>query len=151
MSPFEEAELEMKSIGFGNLMTQALMLAFGLLLLVPCAYKLTTYLIFRNHAVAVDGVIDKPARGMELGSRPFVEYKDLHGKVFHIKSKAKTHWFYAPEKGAKIKVFYLEKDPGSAMVDSLFYYVFLPLGFMAVGGAIVVSVLKQNWRHQQRQ
>ena len=151
MSPLEEAGLEMKSIGFGNLMTQALMLFFGLILLVPCTYKLTTYVIFRNQAVAVDGIIDKAARGMELGSRPFVEYKDLRGNVYYMKSKAKTHWFYAPEKGAKIKLFYMEKDPGTAMVDSLFYYVFMPLGFMAIGGAIVVSVLKQNWRHQARQ
>jgi len=141
----------MKPIGFGNLMTQVLMLFFGLLLLVPCAYKLTTYVVFRNHAIAVDGIIDKPARGMELGSRPFVEYKDLQGNVYYMKSKAKTHWFYAPKKGAKIKVFYLEKDPGTAMVDSLFYYVFLPLGFMAVGGVIVIQVFKQNWRNQQRQ
>ena len=141
----------MKSIGFGNLMTHVLMLFFGLLLLVPCAYKLATYVVFRNHAIAVDGIIDKPARGMEMGSRPFVKYKDLLGNAYYMKSKAKTHWFCAPEKGAKIKVFYLEKDPETAMVDSLFYYVFLPLGFMAVGGAIVVSVLKQNWRRQARQ
>lgn len=58
----------MISTGLGNLMTQVLMLAFGLILLVPCAYK------------------------------------------------------------AKPK----------------------PIGFMAIGGAIVFRVFKQNWRHQER-
>lgn len=59
----------MKSTGLGYLMTQLLMLAFGLVLLVPCAYKLTTYILFRYKAVAVDGTVDKPARCRELGSR----------------------------------------------------------------------------------
>ena len=85
-----------------------------------------------------------------MGSRPFVEYKDLSGKAYYIKSKAKTHWLYAPVKGEKIRVFYQKKDPGTAMVDSLFYYVFLPLGFMAVGAAVVVLVFKQNWRQKER-
>ena len=140
----------MKSTGFGNLMTQALMLAFGLMLLLPCSYKLYTYGIFRGQATAVNGIIDKPARGMEMGSRPFVEYRDHQGNVYYLKSKAKTHWFYAPVKGEKIKVFYLQKDPKTAMVDSLFYYVFLPLGFMAIGGAIVFTVFKHNWRYQKK-
>lgn len=85
-------------------------------------------------------MIDKLVRGLELGSRPFVEYADLQGNVHTIKNKAKTHWVYAPEKGEKIGVFYLEKDPKTAMVDSLFHYVILSLGFMALGGAIVILV-----------
>jgi Protein of unknown function (DUF3592) len=134
----------------GECMTRLLMLGFGLMLLVPCAYKLTAYVVFRNQAVAVNGRVDKPSRGMEMGSRPFVEYKDLTGTVHYIKSKAKTHWLYAPVKGEKMRVFYREKDPGTAMVDSVFYYVFLPLGFMAVGGAIVILVFKQHWRQTDR-
>ena len=66
----------MKSTGLGNLMTRLLMLFFGLILLVPCAYKLYTYCVFRSQAIAVYGIVDKPARGMEMGSKPFVEYKD---------------------------------------------------------------------------
>ncbi|RLB84670.1 MAG: hypothetical protein DRH26_18990 [Deltaproteobacteria bacterium] len=146
MSPFKKTGSKIKLTGLGNLMTRLLMLFFGLVLLVPCAYKLYAYGIFRDQAIAVSGVIDKPARGLEMGSRPFVEYEDLQGNVYYIKSKAKTHWFYAPVKGEKIRLFYLEKDPGAATVDSLFYYVLLPMGFMAVGGAIVVQVFKQKWR-----
>jgi len=89
----------MISTGLGNLMTQVLMLAFGLILLVPCAYKLTTYIVFRNQSIAVNGIIDMSSRGMELGGRPFVEYKDLQGNVHTIKSKAKTHWFYGNRRG----------------------------------------------------
>ena len=148
MSPFKKTGSGMKSTGLGNLMTRLLMLFFGLILLVPCAYKLYAYCVFRSQAIAVYGIVDKPARGMELGSRPFVEYKDLQGNVYSKKSRAKTHWVYAPEKGEKICVFYLEKDPKTAMVDSLFHYVILPLGFMALG-AIVVLVFKQKWRQKE--
>jgi len=150
MSPFKKTKSGMKPTGLGNCMTRLLMLFFGLILLVPCAYKLYAYSVFRSQTIAVYGIVDKPARGMEMGSRPFVEYKDLAGNVHYIKSKAKTHWFYAPEKGEKIRVFYLEKDPKTAMVDSLFHYIILPLGFMAIGGAVVVLVFKQKWRQKEK-
>jgi len=118
---------------FGNLFTKLLFLALGFLFLIPSAYKLYTYGVFRYHAIFVDGIIVDASRGRDLGGRPFVKYRDLLGKSYESKSKVKTHWFFAPQVGEKIKVFYDNRDPNQAIIDSTFHYVLLPLGFISAG------------------
>ena len=121
----------------GNLGTRLTILFLGLLLLLPPAYKLYIYCEFRCHAVSVDGIIIDSSRGRDLGGRPFVEYKDLLGNTYERKSKAKTHWLFAPKVGEKIKVFYKKDAPDVAIVEGLFHYVFLPLLFIAVGSCLL--------------
>lgn len=116
-----------------NLATRLIILSLGLLFLLPSAYKLYTYCEFHFHAVSVDGVIIDPSRGRDWGSRPFVEYKDSLGNLHERKSKAKTHWFFAAKVGEKIRVLYDTRDPDIAIVDSRFYYIILPLFFVATG------------------
>jgi hypothetical protein len=135
----------MNSQLIGNLITKSFILTMGFILLVPSAYKVYRYCIFRSQSVVVNGIIEKPLWGGGLGGRPLIEYKDLQGKSHYFKSKAKTHWFYAPQKGEEIKVFYLEHDPEMAIVDSMFYHLFLPLFFVVIGTSAVVCVFRDGW------
>ena len=118
----------------------------GLLFLLPSAYKLYTYCVFRYHAIAVDGVISHASRGRDLGSRPFVEYRDLQGNAYERKSKAKTHWFYAPQVGERLKVYYDQRDPTIAIVDSMFHYVVMPLLFFAAGACFLFYAFRGGLR-----
>ena len=128
----------------GNLATKLLILSLGLLFLLPPAYKLYTYCAFRCRAISIDGIIIHSSRGRDLGSRPFVEYKDLLGNLHERKSKAKTHWFFAPKVGEKIKVLYDKRNPDVAIVDSTFYYIFLPLFFIAIGACFLFCLFRDS-------
>ena len=128
----------------GKLATKAMILSLGLLFLLPSGYKLYTYCAFRYHAVSVNGVITDASRGRDLGSRPFVEYKDLQGNAYERKSRAKTHWFFAPRVGEQIKVYYDKSNPAVAIVDSTFYYIVLPLCFIAIGAGFIFCLLRDS-------
>ena len=123
------------------------MLSLGLLFLLPPAYKLYNYCVFRAHAISVDGIITDALRGGDMGGRPFVEYKDLQGKSYERKSKAKTHWFFAPKVGEKITVFYDESDPTKAIVDNTFHYIVLPLCFILAGTCCILVVVRDSLPH----
>jgi hypothetical protein len=126
-------KMRIMQTSLGNFATKIIILSFGLLFLLPSAYKLYAYCAFRLHAVSVNGTIIDSSRGKDLGSRPFIEYKDLLGNSYERKSKVKTHWFFAAKVGEKIKVFYDRHDPTVAIVDSAFHYIILPLTFIAIG------------------
>ena len=79
-----------------------------------------------------------------MGGRPFVEYKDMQGTSYERKSKAKTHWFFAPKVGEKIKVFYDERDPTEAIVDNTFHYILLPLFLIISGISCIFFVVKDS-------
>lgn len=79
-----------------------------------------------------------------MGGRPFVEYKDLQGKSYERKSKAKTHWFVSPRVGEKIKVFYDKRDPNIAIVNDTFHYIILPLGFIITGICFIFYVFRDS-------
>jgi hypothetical protein len=136
----------MKSDLFGNLMVKLLVLSLGLFLFLSFAYKFYSYAIFRYHSVAVYGKVEKAMWGGDIGGRPFIDYKDTLGKIHSFRSKAKTNWFFAPKKGDKVKVFFLKNDPQQAIVDSVFYYILLPLVFCVLGAAILFTFLKSSWR-----
>ena len=128
------------------LIAKFFILFLGSILLVPFGYKLYNYCDLRYHAVAVYGVVEDPLQGGALGSRPFVEYKDLKGHKYGFKTEAKTHWFFAPQKGEKIRVLFLENEPQTAIADSLFHYGLLPLFFSLIGSALCFYTIKQAWQ-----
>ena len=128
----------------GNIGTKLIVLSLGLLFLLPSAYKLYTYCTFRFHAISVDGIITDASRGRDLGGRPFVTYQDLQGNSHGIKSKAKTHWFFAPKVGEKIKVIYDKRNPDVAIVDSTIHYIVLPLFFITTGVSFLFCLLRDS-------
>lgn len=129
-----------------NLFPPLLMLFLGSILLVPSAYQLYTYEQFLCNAVPGTGVVDKPMSGSDLGGRPFVQFRDLQGQVFGFKTKAKTHWFFAPQKGEKINILFLPEKPETVIVDNKFHYLVLPLVFFLIGGAVCFYALRLGWR-----
>jgi hypothetical protein len=133
----------MTSSLIGNLFTKLFVLLIGLIFILP-SYKLYSYILFRYQSVSVNGIIVMPSRGRDIGARPLVEYHDQQGNTYEIKSKAKTHWLFAPKKGEQIKVLFLRDAPEKAMVDSIFYYVVLPLCFVAIGVTMVFLVFKRS-------
>ena len=80
-----------------------------------------------------------------MGGRPFVEYKDMQGTSYERKSKAKTHWFFAPKVGEKIRVFYDKRDPNIAIVDNTFYYIVLPLCFIIAGSFTILYSVRDTF------
>jgi hypothetical protein len=128
----------------GNIATKLIILSLGLLFLLPSAYKLYTYCTFRYHAISVDGIITDALRGRDLGGRPFVTYQDLLGNSYERKSKAKTHWLFAPKVGEKIKVLYDKRNPAVAIVDSTIHYIVLPLIFIATGACFLFCLLRDS-------
>ncbi len=128
----------------GNIATKLIILSLGLLFLLPSAYKLYTYCTFRYHAISADGIITDASRGRDLGGRPFVTYQDLLGNSYERKSKAKTHWFFAPKVGEKIKVLYDKRNPAVAIVDSTIHYIVLPLIFIATGACLLYCLLRDS-------
>jgi hypothetical protein len=105
----------------------------GLIMAVPAVNILYTYYNYRCQGEVTYGIVDHPSSDRGLGGRPLIQYKDFLGEVHEFKSKAKTHWLYTSKKGEKIKVFFDKNEPQRAIVDSLFYYFFLPLIFFASG------------------
>ena len=134
----------MLPMSIGNIVTKLFILVLGLLFLLPPAFKLCNYSVFRLHAISVDGIITDASRGRDMGGRPIVEYKDLHGKSYEKKSKVKTHWFYKPKVGEKVKILYDEHDPNIAIVDNTFHYIILPMFFIAVGFCCLLHGLRSQ-------
>ena len=130
-----------------SLMVNLFVLLLGLVVLVPSAYQIYKYCTFRFKGISVYGVIENPLQAKDLGGRPFVEFEDLQGDKHGFKTKAKTNWFLAPKKGEKIKIYYFENDPQTAIVDSLFHYLIFPLFFNIIGIMIVIQVFKNLWQN----
>ncbi|MFW2367258.1 MAG: hypothetical protein ACN4GW_12630 [Desulforhopalus sp.] len=108
-------------------------LLLGLMMVLPALNKLYIYCSYRYLGHMTYGIIDHPSSGRDIGGRPLIQYNDLTGSVHEFKSRAKTHLFYTPQKGEKIKIFIHQSDPQKAIVDNLFHYVFMPIIFLAAG------------------
>lgn len=137
--------MTMRSQKIGNLFTKGFTLMIGFLLLLPSASKVYSYCLFRSQSVGVNGIIEKPLWGGGLGGKPLIKYTDHLGETHHFRSRAKTHWFFAPRTGEEITVFYLAQDPETAMVDSMFYHLFLPLFIVVTGASVVYLVFRDGW------
>ena len=101
---------------------------------VAGASKLYTFGSFRFWGETTLGEIVHPASSRGLGGRPLIQFEDSSGLVHEFKSVAKTHWFFKPQTGEKITVYFDKDEPQKAIVDSRFYYVVLPILFICVGG-----------------
>ena len=135
----------------GQLTPQVLVLVLGLMVCLPSAYRIYHYLKFRHSAVAVYGVVDKPcAGGSGFGATPLVEFQDREGRRHVIKSQVKTHFFVAARKGEPIKVLFSAQAPETALVDSLFHYIMLPLIFAVIGAGAIAMALKNGWQAVKR-
>lgn len=124
----------MQSPIIGTSLLRIFIFLLGLMLLLPALNKLYSYYNYRYLGYMVYGTVDHPSSGRDIGGRPWIQYLDKAGNVHEFKSKAKTHWFYAPKRGEKMKVFIHRRDTQKAIVDSLFYYVVLPLILLTAGG-----------------
>jgi hypothetical protein len=127
-----------------NLIPSLFMLLLGSIFLIPSTGKICSYYTFRNNAVSVFGTVDKapPGGGSGFGGRPLVRYEDLEGNVHVFKSRDKTHFFVAPQKGEPIKVLFLINDPRTAIVDSVLHHIYVPLIFSVIGLAVIYLALK---------
>lgn len=134
----------MQSAIIGQLSLRIFVFFLGLLLVLPALNKLYTYYNYRYLGSMTYGVIDHPSSGRDIGGRPLIQYRDPAGRVHEFKSKAKTHWFYAPKKGEKIKVFIHKNDTQKAIVNSMFHYVFLPLILFATGSCFCLYAIFQK-------
>lgn len=123
----------MKPTTIGPVSLRVFVFLLGLIMTLAAFNKLYTYCSFRYFGTVAYGIIEHPSASRDLGGRPLIQYLDESGNTHEFKSRAKTHWFKTPERGEKIKVFIHGKEPHKAIVDSLFYYVFLPLIFLACG------------------
>lgn len=123
----------MKSSIIGTGFMRIFILLLGLMMLLSALNKLYIYCSYRYLGHMTYGIVDHPSSGRDIGGRPLIQYKDLTGRVHEFKSRAKTHMFYTPQKGEKIKIFIHQSDPQKVIVDNLFYYVFLPLIFLVAG------------------
>lgn len=131
----------MKSTSFGTVFVRVFMFILGLMVALPALNTLSTYCNYRFLGSMTYGVIDHPSSGRDFGGRPLIQYVDMAGSSHEFKSRAKTHVFQTPKKGEKIKIFIHKSDPQKAIVDSLFYYVLLPLIFLAAGCYCCLSSL----------
>ncbi len=126
---------------------RVLAVSVGLVLLIPAGYKLLTYCSFRFLGNHTEGIVIHSSSGRDMGGRPFLQYEDGGGSLHEFKSRAKTHWFKRPVLGEKIEVFIDKNDPGTAIVNNLFYYVYLPLLLIVVGGWCFLLGI---WFHRER-
>jgi hypothetical protein len=65
--------------------------------------------------------------------------------VHVFKSREKTHFFAAPQKGETIKVLFLEKDPQTVIVDSVLHHIYVPFIFSVIGLIVIFLALKNCW------
>lgn len=119
-------------------------IALGLCLVVPFGYRICTYGIFKYQSNAVDGAVVKPLRGGDIGGRAILEYKDLNNNTHEIVSKYKTHWFFAPRPGERIRVLFQPQEPEVAIVDSFFHYIALPLFCVVLGISLMYSAVRRK-------
>ncbi|WP_136806520.1 hypothetical protein [Desulfosediminicola flagellatus] len=142
----------MKSTSFGTLFVRVFMFILGLIVALPALNTLSKYSNYRFLGSMTYGVIDHPSSGRDFGGRPLIQYVDMAGSTHEFKSRAKAHIFQTPKKGEKIKIFIHKSDPQKAIVDNLFYYVVLPLIFLAVGCYCCLSALfgRKGRSHEEK-
>ena len=125
----------------GKLFIKAFVFVLGFMVFAAGVSKLYTYGSYRFLGETTLGEIAHPASSRGLGGRPLIQYEDSSGLVYEFKSVAKTHWFFKPQTGEKLTVFFDGDEPNKAIVDSKFYYVVLPILFICVGGFCCVYAI----------
>ncbi len=95
----------MRQLILGTFFMRIFVFVLGLIVILPAVNKLYSYCTYRYRGEMVYGIITHPAFSRDLGGRPLIQYTDAKGGVHEFKSRAKTHWFYAPKNGEKSKYF----------------------------------------------
>lgn len=131
----------------GKLFIQSFIFLLGFMVFAAGGSKIYTYAHYRFRGEATLGEVEHPASSRGLGGRPLIQYEDSSGLLHEFKSVAKTHWFFRPATGEKIKIYYDRDDPRNAIVDSLFFYVVLPVLFICIGGFCCVYAM---FFHQEK-
>jgi len=123
----------MRSASPGAVFVRFFVFSLGLLLVIPACHKLYSYGSYRYKGTAGYGTISHPLSSRDMGGRPLIRYTDGEGTTHEFKSRAKTHWFYTPRKGERVKIYFHKDRPDEVIVANPFHYVVLPLVFLAVG------------------
>lgn len=146
------------SLNKGAAILRGFFLLVGIMLVITGCSKLYYYVDFRLMGVETSGVIEHPATATVLGGRPLIQYEDDSGTTHEFRSKAKTHWFTKPQKGESLSIVYKRNEQQSAIANNLLYYVFGPMGFMAVGFFFLLQAIHSKnefcifrGRHFQKQ
>lgn len=126
------------------------MALLGVILLFPATVKVTRYGILCMHSTAVTGTVTRAGMGAYMGAKPYVAFTDRHGMVHEIKSRVNYHWFFAPTVGSAMRVRYPSNQPESAIVDSYFHYLVIPMLFILMGGTILYCLFFRT-RKTERQ
>jgi len=124
----------------GYILTRIVVFLLGSIFLFPSTYKVISYCITRYKSYAVYGEVIRQGCGAYMGCKPYVTYKDRSGNSHEIKSRINFYWYFAPKRGDRLKVLFLERDPGIAIVDSFLHYIAIPLVFSIIGAFLVISV-----------
>lgn len=135
----------------GDYFTKIFVLGLSLLLIVPTVYKMYEYLSKRSESLSTQAIVlTDPDIGSDLACRPLVRYTDHLGNTHELKSKISFYWIFAPEKGEELKVYYGKDAPGEAFIDSLYYYIILPLQLFLMGAVPFLCVLMGRIKKDHR-
>jgi len=128
----------------GTLFTKCLILIFALLFIIPCSYKIYSYINYKKESLIAIGEVVKPGKGQYLGCRPYVEFYDDEGSKIEIKSAINYHIFFCPKIGDKVKIVYKKNDPKSAKIASLLHYFIFPGLFVIIGIYFLYSIFTKR-------
>lgn len=126
----------------GGIITRLFIFSLGIIMIIPALNQLYTYGNYIFWGDSTYGVIDHPASSRDIGGRPLIRYEDMTGSIHEFKSRAKTHLFFTPQRGEKIKILIAGDDSRKAIVNNLFHYLVLPLIFLVAGGYCCLYVLR---------
>lgn len=122
------------------LFLKGLVLLLGIIIIMPTLYKAVNYTAMRLQSRLVYGTVSRIGQGQYLGSRPYVTFTGVNGKTYEVRSAVNYYFLFAPQLGDRVRVFYKESDPESALVDNWVHYILLPLVFLGVGFSLIYSV-----------
>ena len=125
-----------------SFLLRVLFMSVGVMLLIAGLNKLYFYVDLRFVGTETEGIIEHPVTRTVLVGRPLIRYEDATGKTLEFRSKAKTHWFSKPQKGETLSIIYESQGKQREIVNNFLYYVFLPIGFIVVGGYFLLNALQ---------
>ncbi len=134
-----------------NLFLRSFVFLLGLIIIVPTMYKVYHYTTLRMHCSLTYGWVSRTGQGQYLGSRPYVTFSDANGVIHEVRSNVNYYFLFAPQIGKKLRVFYRESEPESALVDNWVHYILLPVIFLCLGGILIYSVVVNSFREKPKE
>lgn len=130
----------------GHFLTKCIILIFSLLFIIPCSYKIYSYMNLKKESLMTIGKVVKSGKGQYLGCKPYIEFYDTEGSKIEIKSAINYHIFFCPKIGDKIKILYKKNDPTNAIVAGILHYFVIPGLFIMIGIYSIYSVFTKKIR-----